>query len=55
MYRKEVGFGAIVIDEDKQILDYVQSRVSSQDTDYSETLEKVRTSFINLGGILIDH
>ncbi|MGB2962840.1 MAG: endonuclease NucS domain-containing protein [Anaerolineales bacterium] len=52
MYRKEVGFGAIVIDEDKQILDYVQTRVSSQDMDYSETLERIKTSFLNLGGIL---
>lgn len=50
MCRKEVGFCAIVIDEGKQILDYVQARVSSPDDDYSETLEIIKKSFSNLGG-----
>jgi len=54
MYRKEVGFGVIVIDEDKQILDYVQSRISSPDEDYSDTLERIKKSFVNLGGKLSD-
>lgn len=52
MYRKEVGFRAIVIDEDRQVLDYVQTRVSSSDDDYSATLENIKRSFVNLGGRL---
>jgi hypothetical protein len=52
MYRKEVGFGAIIIDEDRQVLDYVQTRVNSSDDDYSATLENIKKSFVNLGGIL---
>jgi hypothetical protein len=54
MYRKEVGFGAIVIDEDKQILDYIQDRVQSSSEDYSDTLERIKKSFVNLGGKLFD-
>jgi hypothetical protein len=54
MYRKEVGFGAIVIDENKQILDYIQTRVSSPNEDYTDTLDRIKRSFINLGGQLYE-
>lgn len=54
MYRKEVGFGAIVIDEDKQVLDYIQTRVNSPNEDYSDTLDRIKKSFVNLGGQLLE-
>jgi hypothetical protein len=50
IYRKDVEFGAHIIDEDRQLLDYESIRVERDEEDYSEILEKVRTSFINLGG-----
>jgi hypothetical protein len=36
--------------EDRQLLDYESIRVERGEEDYSEILEKIRTSFINLGG-----
>jgi len=54
VYRQELGFGAIVIDEDRQILDYDETRIQSKADDYSDALMKVKTSYVNLGGILHD-
>lgn len=52
VYRKELEFGAHIIDEDKQLLDYEGVRVKKGDEDYQEILEKIKKSFENLGGTL---
>ena len=48
--RKEIEFGAHIVDEDRQLLDYEGVRVRRGDEDYLEILEKIRRSFMNLGG-----
>ncbi len=50
--RKEIEFGAHIVDENKQLLDYEGVRVKRGDEDYSEILGKIRRSFVNLGGAL---
>lgn len=50
LMRRVIEFGAHIIDENKQLLDYESVRVETGSEDYTETLEKIRTSFINLGG-----
>ena len=52
LFRKEIEFGAHVIDEDKQLLDYEGVRVKQGDEDYSDIFEKIQRSFVNLGGVL---
>ena len=54
IYRKAIEFGAHIIDEHKQLLDYERIRVEKGEEDYSEVLEKIRTAFINLGGKIGD-
>ena len=51
IYRQEVGFGAIVIDEDRQVLDYDETRIQTKSDDYSEALQKAKNSYVNLGGV----
>jgi len=48
--RKSIEFGAHIIDENKQVLDYESVRVETVSDDYTEILEKIKVSFINLGG-----
>jgi len=50
IHRKAIEFGAHVIDENKQLLDYEGMRIESDGEDYSELLEKAKAAFINLGG-----
>jgi hypothetical protein len=50
IFRKSVEFGAHIIDENKQLLDYEGIRVETGSEDYAEVLEKSKASFINLGG-----
>ncbi len=52
IFRKEIEFGAHIIDENKQLLDYEGIRVKRGDEDYSEILGKIKRSYVNLGGIL---
>jgi len=54
VYRKELGVGAIVIDEDRQLLDYQETRIQAPTEDYSEAIEKAKRSFVNLGGQLAE-
>jgi len=53
--RKEIEFGAHIIDEDKQLLDYEGIRVRQGDEDYSDIFEKIIRSFENLRGITNQH
>lgn len=50
--RKEIEIGAHIVDENKQLLDYEGIRVRTGDEDYSEIIERIRQSFVNLGGVL---
>ena len=50
LLRKAIEFGSHIIDENKQLLDYESVRVETGSEDYTEILEKIRASFINLGG-----
>jgi len=52
VYRKELGVGAVIIDEDKQLVDYDETRIQAPAEDYSEAIEKIKRSFVNLGGRL---
>lgn len=52
--RKEIEFGAHIVDENKQLLDYEGVRVKKGDEDYLEILEKIKRSFKNLGGTLYE-
>jgi predicted transport protein len=52
VYRRSIEIGAHIIDENKALLDYDGKRIESDVDDYSDTLEKIRTSFSNLGGKL---
>ena len=52
VHRKSIDIGAHIIDENKQLLDYDSKRIEIDTEDYSEILEKIRTSFANLGGKL---
>jgi hypothetical protein len=52
--RKALEFGAHIIDQNKQLLDYEGMRIERGDEDYSEILEKIRIAFINLGGKISD-
>jgi len=48
--RKSIEFGAHVIDEEKQLLDYERVLLEDANTDYAEMLQKVKAAFVNLGG-----
>ena len=48
--RKEVEFGALIVDEGKRLLDYEGIHIKTGKEDISDILEKIKTSFINLGG-----
>jgi hypothetical protein len=50
IHRKTFEFGAHIIDENKQLMDYEGILVETGQEDYSQILGKVKTSFINLGG-----
>jgi predicted transport protein/Holliday junction resolvase-like predicted endonuclease len=50
IHRQSIELGAHIIDEKKQLLDYEGELLEDVDSDYSEILQKVKTSFINLGG-----
>jgi len=52
IFRKEIELGAHIVDENKQLLDYESIRVKKGDEDYSEIFEKIKRSFMNLGGTL---
>lgn len=52
LYRKAIEFGAHIVDEKRQLLDYESVRVEKGEDDYSEILEKIKTAFVNLGGKL---
>ncbi len=54
IYRKAIEFGAHIIDENKQLLDYEGIRVEKGEEDYSEVFEKIKTAFTNLGGKIGD-
>ena len=48
--RKSIEFGAHIIDEKKQLLDYERLLLEDADADYSEIFQKVKAAFVNLGG-----
>ncbi len=48
VFRREIEFGAHIIGEDRQLLDYEGIRIRRCDEDYSDVLEKIRKSFKNL-------
>lgn len=48
--RKSIEFGAHIIDEKKQLLDYERILLEDADADYSEIFQKVKAAFVNLGG-----
>jgi hypothetical protein len=48
--REAFEFGAHIVDESRQLLDYQGMLVECGQEDCSEILEKARTSFVNLGG-----
>jgi hypothetical protein len=50
--RKSIEFGAHIIDEKKQLLDYESEVIDNKNTNYDDTMEKVKISFVNLGGKL---
>ena len=50
--RKSIEFGAHIIDEKKQLLDLERVLLEDVNADYSETFQKVKTAFVNLGGKL---
>lgn len=52
IFRKEIELGAHIVDENKQLLDYEGVRIKRGDEDYAEILEKIKRSFVNLGGTL---
>ena len=53
-HRKTLDIGSIIIDEKKSTLDYEYTRLGNEKDDYTETIEKIKKSFVNLGGKLID-
>lgn len=48
--RKAIELGAHIIDENMQLLDYEGIRVETGSEDYTEIIEKIKASFVNLGG-----
>jgi hypothetical protein len=50
--RTAFELGAHIIDQDKRLLDYEGTRIQTGEEDYSDTLEKIRTALVNLGGKL---
>ena len=48
--RKSIEFGAHIIDEKKQLLDYERLLLEDAYADYSEIFQKVKAAFVNLGG-----
>ena len=48
--RKSIEFGAHIIDEKKQLLDYERGLLEDADADYSEIFQKAKAAFVNLGG-----
>jgi hypothetical protein len=52
IYRTSLEFGAHNIDEKRALLGYESIRVQAPKEDYSPILEKIKASFINLGGKL---
>jgi len=51
-HRNSIDIGSVMIDENKQLLDYDATRISSDQEDYSQAIEKIKNSFRNLGGKL---
>jgi len=49
-HRKSYDVGAVVIDENSHVDDYEYTRIESGTEDYKETLDKIKSSFKNIGG-----
>lgn len=50
--RKSFDFGANIIDENKRLLGYDKIRIEKVYEDYTDILNKIKTSFKNIGGTL---
>jgi len=48
--RKSFDVGAIIIDEDAHIVDYERTRIETGTEDYTDIFEKIKKSFVNIGG-----
>lgn len=49
-HRKSFDIGASLIDEDGRTVDYETLRIETGTEDYTEAFEKIKKSFINIGG-----
>lgn len=52
--RKSIVLGAHQIDEKRQLLGYDDQRIESATEDYTATLDKIKTAYVNLGGTLTE-
>ncbi|MBN1618324.1 DUF91 domain-containing protein [Candidatus Dojkabacteria bacterium] len=51
-HRKVLDIGSMIINEEKENIDNEYTRLSSDTENYSEIIEKIKKSFVNLGGKL---